>query len=191
MIDTFGHSFASLEEMDASLDNIQRFHELLAWFLQQDDTAPLSDEEALWILDSIAVLLEQRLRRDGQDDPVLHDDWRATGDWTAGAVRRALEAMAQGHYPEPESLALDVRLDLEGQWLHIQTEARSLRQAAEGARIERLLPDGATLEKLMRYEAHLNRQLYQALHELEAMQNRRRGETAPLARLDVHSDVER
>lgn len=41
------------------------------------------------------------------------------------------------------------------------------------------------LDKMLRYEAHLNRQLYQALHELEARRDRREGKAAPLARLDV------
>jgi hypothetical protein len=49
-----------------------------------------------------------------------------------------------------------------------------------------LLPDQEDLDVLIRYEAHLNRQLYQALHELEARQARRTGEPAPLARLDVN-----
>lgn len=34
---------------------------------------------------------------------------------------------------------------------------------------ERILPDEKTLEKVARYEAHLSRQMYQALHELEAL----------------------
>jgi hypothetical protein len=50
---------------------------------------------------------------------------------------------------------------------------------------ERLLPDEKTLEKVAHYEAHLPRQLYKALHELEALQARREGGSAPLARLDV------
>lgn len=59
--------------------------------------------------------------------------------------------------------------------------------AAERDRMhrERLLPDAATLDKVMRYEAHLNRQLNQTLHELEALQARRQGGLAPLARVDV------
>jgi hypothetical protein len=32
------------------------------------------------------------------------------------------------------------------------------------------LPDEKTLEKVARYEAHLSRQLYKAMHELEALQ---------------------
>ena len=50
---------------------------------------------------------------------------------------------------------------------------------------ERLLPDKMTLQKIARYEAHLSRQLYQAKHELEALQTKRSGGAAPLARLDV------
>jgi hypothetical protein len=49
----------------------------------------------------------------------------------------------------------------------------------------RILPDEKTLEKVSRYEAHLSRQLYHALHELEALQTRRFGGHSPLARLDV------
>jgi hypothetical protein len=50
---------------------------------------------------------------------------------------------------------------------------------------ERLLPRVETLEKVVRYEAHLSRQLYKAMHELEALQARRMGGSAPLARLDI------
>jgi hypothetical protein len=56
---------------------------------------------------------------------------------------------------------------------------------------ERLLPDEKTLEKISRYEAHLSKQLYHALHELENLQKHRTtGEGVPLARLDVqvHSE---
>jgi hypothetical protein len=48
-----------------------------------------------------------------------------------------------------------------------------------------LVPEDQVLERVMRYEAHLHRQLLQSMHELEALQARRRGELAPLARLDV------
>ena len=50
---------------------------------------------------------------------------------------------------------------------------------------ERLLPDEKTLEKVARYEAHLSRLFHKTLHELEALQTRRSGGVAPLARLDV------
>jgi hypothetical protein len=51
---------------------------------------------------------------------------------------------------------------------------------------EHILPDDKTLEKISRYEAHLSRQLYQALHELENLRKHRTtGEDMPLAPLGV------
>jgi len=50
---------------------------------------------------------------------------------------------------------------------------------------ERILPPQSHIEQVIRYEAHLSRQLVHTLHELEALQARRRGEAAPLARIDV------
>lgn len=52
--------------------------------------------------------------------------------------------------------------------------------------VESLLPPDRDLDKIIRYETHLNRQLYQARHELEALQDRRQGRDAPLARLDLN-----
>jgi hypothetical protein len=60
-----------------------------------------------------------------------------------------------------------------------------MEQDLEQMSRERLLPDERILEKVARYEAHLFRGLYTALHELEALQVRRTGGAAPLARLDV------
>jgi hypothetical protein len=54
-----------------------------------------------------------------------------------------------------------------------------------GMRQERLLPDGSSLDRVIRYEAHLHRQLLQTMHELEALQARRQGRQTPLARVDV------
>ena len=48
-----------------------------------------------------------------------------------------------------------------------------------------VLADHRDLDKIMRYEAHLHRQCLQTLHELEALQARRRGEQTHLARLDI------
>ena len=49
----------------------------------------------------------------------------------------------------------------------------------------RLFPSDDTLAMITRYEAHLHRQYIQTLHELEALQTRRSGGHAPLARLDI------
>ncbi len=48
-----------------------------------------------------------------------------------------------------------------------------------------VLPFPVVLEALSRYEYRLSRQLDRALHELQALQDRRRGKDAPIARVDV------
>ncbi len=64
-------------------------------------------------------------------------------------------------------------------------EAEKVERDLGNTSRERPLPDDKTLEKVARYEAHLSRGLYKALHELEALQTRRLGSSSPLARLDV------
>ncbi len=49
----------------------------------------------------------------------------------------------------------------------------------------RLIPEREVVIIIMRYEAHLRREIVQTLHELEAMQIRRKGGSTPLARLDI------
>ena len=70
--------------------------------------------------------------------------------------------------------------------IYSKTAAEQTGMLIDVLRRERSLPDGKTLEKIARYEAHLSRQMYHALHELENLQKRRKtGEGTPLARLDV------
>ncbi len=68
-----------------------------------------------------------------------------------------------------------------------EAKAEKVREELLAERRDRILPDGADLEKIARYEAHLSCQMYQALHELEALQARGAGKGAPLARVDVQT----
>jgi hypothetical protein len=65
-------------------------------------------------------------------------------------------------------------------------QALAAYHQATAERQARARPDLDELGKLQRYEAHLERMLYRALHELEALQARRRGEAAPLGRIEVY-----
>jgi hypothetical protein len=113
------------------------------------------------------------------------DSWEGYEGWTAGLVRAVIEAVARDTDEEPEELleaaTRDARFKVERTKLEAEKVERDLRNLSR----ERLLPDEKTLEKVARYEAHLSRGLYKALHELEALQARRTGGSVPLARLDV------
>lgn len=67
----------------------------------------------------------------------------------------------------------------------LRQEAESVARRRAWAARERLLPGDDVIARVTRYEAHLHRQLLQTMHELEALQGRRRGAVTPLARLDV------
>src|SRR5215218_1624465 len=113
------------------------------------------------------------------------DSWKGYKGWTAGLVRAVIEAVAQATDEEPEELLeaaiRSSKWKAERSKLQAEKVERDLRNMAR----ERLLPDEKILEKVGRYEAHLSRGLFKALHELEALQARRTGGAAPLARLDV------
>jgi len=107
-------------------------------------------------------------------------------DMKAEDVRGYVQSIARAASQEPERM-------LEFATNAARWEAQSAKAKVERVegeidvmRRERLLPDDKTLEKIHRYEAHLSKQLYHALHELESIQKRRTtGEGTPLARLDV------
>jgi hypothetical protein len=100
-------------------------------------------------------------------------------------VRADIDAIATATEEDPEEL-LEVATDAARRSIIRKEQAAEQVQRDLGRMSrERLLPDEKTLEKVARYEAHLSRGLYKALHELEALQARRTGGAAPLARLDV------
>jgi len=113
------------------------------------------------------------------------DSWEGYEGWTAGLAHAVIDAIAQATDEEPEELlkaaTRDARFKAERTKREVEKVERDLRNMAR----ERLPPDEATLEKVSRYEAHLSRLFHKTLHELEALQTRRSGGAAPLARLDV------
>ena len=101
-------------------------------------------------------------------------------------VRGCVESIARAAGEEPEGLLEAATETARSDSVSAKFKAERTEGEIEVMRRERILPDEKTLEKISRYEAHLSRQLYHALHELENLQKQRTtGESVPLARLDV------
>ena len=111
--------------------------------------------------------------------------WEDYGGWTAGAVREGIVAIASAIDEDPEELLEAATAGASRNFTEAKQEAERVQKDLQWMSRDRLLPDEKTLEKVARYEAHLSRGLYKALHELEALQTKRSGGAAPLARLDV------
>jgi hypothetical protein len=70
-------------------------------------------------------------------------------------------------------------------------EVATIAERQDSPRISaRLLPHPLDIDKIIRYEAHLSRQFFLALHELESRQAALSGQRASLIRLDIHGAPE-
>jgi hypothetical protein len=101
-------------------------------------------------------------------------------------VRGCVEAIAAHASLDPDDLLEVATYEAGCEARHAAIRNEEVERETSRKVRERILPDEKTLEKISRYEAHLSRQLYLALHELENLQKHRiTGEGTPLARLDV------
>lgn len=105
--------------------------------------------------------------------------------WTPGEILEAIAQIAGRSGKQPEGLRVAAVVRLTMLSVFAEAEARRVFAVHDLHRRLRLVPDAGELDGVIRYEAHLSRQLTVMLHEYEALQARDHGERAPLARLDV------
>ncbi len=169
---------------------------LLRRFPAFPDTRRLSAAAARIVIDAVADAADIFL--DEFDLPPIPGIPEGTSlddvaRWTAGQVRAVLDALAataeeddeDGGPMSPADMIAHRAVKVEGEEEEIVATALLWERTADRMQRERILPSREDADKVMRYEAHLHRQLIQTLHELEAMQDRRTGGRTPLARLDV------
>ena len=99
-------------------------------------------------------------------------------------MRAVIDAIAQTTDEEPEELVEAATRDAWFKMERTKRETEKVERDLRNMSRERLLPDEKTLEKVARYEAHLSRGLYKAMHELEAeaVRSRIKRETLPTDR---------
>ena len=169
-------------------------HRLLKRFPKLPDGRKLSLFDAELILLAVAEHTDAAEEEDSTEIlervsiPGVPDGAQAREDfdgWTAGAVRAGIKAVAEATGEDPEGLLRFATAAAKRAIIGKEQAAGRVAADLERMSRERLLPRVEVMEKVARYEAHLSRLLYRAMHELEALQTRRRGGIAPLARLDV------
>jgi hypothetical protein len=185
------------EDVRSALQDARRIQRVIKRFPKLSDDKSLSGPDAASILDLVWGQVDEEVEAEDVQLPEVIPDWAGLEEymaewdgWTVSLVRECISAIASAAKEEQEELVEAAteraRLDI------ISAKAATERVEQDLARMsrERLLPDDKTLEKVARYEAHLSRLLHKTLHELEALQTRRSGGSAPLARLDVDGLVE-
>lgn len=169
----------------------RRTERILKKFPDYPDEKKLSGTDADAILWAVAGRVDDEADLEGLAFPGvpewagLYGDIAEWDGWTVGLVRECLSLIASAAGEDLEELLEGAREKARLDVISARHEAEKVEGQLQDMRRERLLPDEKTLEKVSRYEAHLSRLLFKALHELEALQTRRSGGAAPLARLDV------
>ncbi len=184
------------EDVRSNLKAARSDYRLLKRFPKLQGDKHLSSIDADWILCAVMEITDRVAEGEVAPEELLEEisipgvpentkEWESYEGWSAGAVRTGIEAIATATDENPEEL-LEVATDsARRDVVRKEQAAEQVERDLERIVRERLLPDEKTLDKVARYEAHLSRGLYKALHELEALQVRRSGGAAPLARLDV------
>lgn len=186
--------YASTHPEDVRLEarHNRQIHNALKQFPAQDADKTLREQDATAVVWSILMAAKNRIGEDIDEEdldlPGVPEDASVVElpAMKAEDVRGCVEAIAAHIGEDPnellESATVSARLDASS----AKVKAEELEGEIEVMRRERILPDDKTLEKISRYEAHLSRQLYHALHELENLQKHRTtGEGVPLVRVDV------
>jgi hypothetical protein len=189
----YGHSSRGPAHPDDALaapKKARRTERLLKKFADYPDEKKLSGPDASAVLWAVAEWVEEtdleELELPGVPEWAgLYGDTSEWDGWSVGLVRECLAVMASAADENLEELMEGAREEARLDVISAKQEAERVEIELSNMRRERLLPDEKTLEKVSRYEAHLSRLMFKALHELEALQVRRSGGAAPLARLDV------
>jgi hypothetical protein len=187
---------ASPEVARSNLKSARMDLKLLKRFTRMGDKEPLSGLDAANILWEVAEHTDAVAEGEAEAEELLKNlsvpglkegsSPEEFEGWTASLLHRALEQIASSADREgPEAVLEAAMRSAEWRVKKAKQTAEEVERDLERMSRERLLPDEKTLQKVARYEAHLSRLLFKALHELEALQVRRSGGTAPLARLDV------
>jgi hypothetical protein len=203
-----GKALRKLEKQRKNVQLWEGTHQLLERLPELPDEAAVNSDDVEGILSDLSGSLPGAEDQyfDVEDKDFLgrlgvpedeHDNPLSWDGWTVGMIRQALAEMAESRQVSAEQVLARAVKDRR----QIQDEGKANAQALEGKvrdlrrrlkvkadRLtrERILPQDTVLQKVSRYEAHLSRQMLQALHELQRLQAVRAGEPVPApAALDV------
>ncbi len=189
------------ETVRSRAKSAEKEHRLLKRFARMEGEKALSGFDADSVIWSATECAEKVVEGEVDPEELLESVsvagvpdnalWEGYERWTAALVRAVIEAVAQATDERPEELLEAATSAARREAEQARIDVGKLERDLQNMSRERLLPADNILEKVARYEAHLSRQLYHALHELEALQTRRSGGSAPLARLDVQGIPER
>jgi len=170
----------------ASRPHDKRSHAALKRFPSRKAQEVLKGKDATSVVWGVLIAARKRIGdeidMEGLDLPGVPEGAyiEVLPDMTTADVRGCAEAIAAHALIDPEELLEAATESARQDTVSSAYKKGEVKEEISRKSRERILPDDKTLEKVARYEAHLCRQLYHGLHELEALQARRFGGSAPL-----------
>jgi hypothetical protein len=155
----------------------------LPYLMQQDDEEADEDE----IRKSALELMDRLEGRMEVQDTLMVSEIKEHLAWIAEAAssEHIVEDINQVGYTLVEALLEKLHTVACQEAKVAEEQAQKVQQQIVKRRRAKILPSADDLQKIGRYESLLSKEMYRSLHELEALQERRRGGKSPLARLDV------
>ena len=145
-----------------------------------------SDDE---IREQAASIEDELWRRIGDADTLTVEEVHSQLAWVAeqAGMQDAIGVDGAVAYTPLEGLLETLHTKALGALKKAEEQAQKVEKQILEKRRACILPSMGDMAKVGRYEAHISRELYRALHELEALQTRRLGGKAPLGRVDVQT----
>jgi hypothetical protein len=119
----------------------------------------------------------------GVPDHLMLEEFEA---WTAGLVRGAWKVIAAVCGNSIDVVYASALDNARVEFAAADHERKRVIAELDRCRRRRLLPPPEELDRISRYEAHLERCLYRALHELQRLQAARNGNMIPPLAVDVN-----
>jgi hypothetical protein len=171
------------DQVRTQLRDARRSLGVIAGMYRRPEDAPMTGEEAEIVLSAVADRTEEVDPETFSMPDVVPDEipWSQFESWTVGRARQGIAAMAaaEGDDVSADALLFAALEHYRVEAIKLKAEADSVARDLDHLRRERLLASGPETDRIARYEAHLSRQLAQALHELQRLQAARAG--APVA----------
>lgn len=171
------------DEIRTRLRDDRRVLGIIAAMYRRPEDDRLTGEEAEIVLCAVASQTEEVDPETFSMPDVVPDDipWSQFDGWTVGRIRQGIAAMAsaEGDDAAPDSLLFAALEHYRVETIKLKSQADEVARDLDHLRRERLLASAPDTDRIARYEAHLSRQLAQALHELQRLQAARAGTPVP------------
>ena len=146
-----------------------------------DSGDSLATRPDLW--DQVVSVAEKVFKVSVKEVLGLKHDWELLEDFSKEDIVRVMAAASSKLEHPSEDFRKAVRANVQQEYDHMKARQELHRLALERNRMLTSLPSEKNLEKVGHYEAHLSRQFFKTLHELQRLQGARldRSGTPPLA----------